>query len=415
MLPLAVQNKNILRLAAAQALAGANSVVFYATGAIVGNAIAPSPSLATLPITLFVLGMAASILPFGALARTRGRKAAFRLGTGAGMVTGLAAALAVVLNSFLLFCLAAMLGGAYAAVALSFRFAATDGVAPARRARALSLVMGGGVAAGIIGPMLVTGTMHLWPAHTFAVTFLAQALVAVLAAFLLRGVTPAEPTAASVRGGRPLREIVRQPGFCHYGIQRRGGLYGDEFSDDRRAALHAYARSFPAGRQPWDPVACDGDVRPGIFHRPADPALRRSANGGGGIADHRRVGGGRSQRSRRVSLLAVADFARHRLELWLHRRLGENHRFPPPGREDPGSVAQRFSGLRRDDRGVVFVRGSAQRLRLERRAVGLPGPGCGGVVDPAAAPLIPIPRLAPGLPLRRPSFAFFSYALLKFI
>lgn len=104
-------------------------MVFYATGAIVGNAIAPSPSLATLPITLFVLGMAASILPFGALARTRGRKAAFRLGTGAGMVTGLAAALAVVLNSFLLFCLAAMLGGAYAAVALSFRFAATDGVA----------------------------------------------------------------------------------------------------------------------------------------------------------------------------------------------------------------------------------------------------------------------------------------------
>lgn len=214
MLPLAVQNKNIFRLAAAQALAGANSVVFYATGAIVGNAIAPNPSLATLPITLFVLGMAASILPFGALARTRGRKAAFRLGTGAGMVTGLAAALAVVLNSFLLFCLAAMLGGAYAAVALSFRFAATDGVAPARRARALSLVMGGGVAAGIIGPMLVTGTMHLWPAHTFAVTFLAQALVAVLAAFLLRGVTPAEPTAASVRGGRPLREIVRQPGFA---------------------------------------------------------------------------------------------------------------------------------------------------------------------------------------------------------
>ncbi|WP_192870867.1 MFS transporter, partial [Klebsiella quasipneumoniae] len=178
MLPLAAQNNNIIRLAVAQALAGANSVVFYATGAIVGNTIAPSPSLATLPITLFVLGMAASILPFGALARKRGRKAAFMAGTGAGVVTGLAAALAVVLGSFLLFCFAAMLGGAYAAVALSFRFAATDGVAPERRARALSLVMGGGVAAGIIGPMLVTGTMHLWPTHTFAFTFLAQALVA---------------------------------------------------------------------------------------------------------------------------------------------------------------------------------------------------------------------------------------------
>lgn len=214
MLPLAAQNNNIIRLAVAQALAGANSVVFYATGAIVGNTIAPSPSLATLPITLFVLGMAASILPLGALARKRGRKAAFMAGTGAGVVTGLAAALAVVLGSFLLFCFAAMLGGAYAAVALSFRFAATDGVAPERRARALSLVMGGGVAAGIIGPMLVTGTMHLWPTHTFAFTFLAQALVAALAAILLAGVTPAEPAAASVRGGRPLREIVRQPGFA---------------------------------------------------------------------------------------------------------------------------------------------------------------------------------------------------------
>ena len=44
-LPVGQQNQNIIRLATAQALAGANSVVFYATGAIVGNAIAPSPTL----------------------------------------------------------------------------------------------------------------------------------------------------------------------------------------------------------------------------------------------------------------------------------------------------------------------------------------------------------------------------------
>jgi MFS family permease len=87
-LPIAEQNKNIIRLSAAQALAGANSVVFYATGAIVGNAIAPSSSLATLPITMFVLGMTACILPLGALARKRGRKAAFMVGTGAGIITG---------------------------------------------------------------------------------------------------------------------------------------------------------------------------------------------------------------------------------------------------------------------------------------------------------------------------------------
>jgi len=212
-LPVADQKNNIIRLSAAQALAGANSVVFYATGAIVGNTIAPSGALATLPITMFVLGMAAYILPLGSLARKKGRKAAFMVGTGAGVITGLTAALAVVVGSFLLFCIAAFLGGAYAAVALSFRFAATDGVMPDRRARALSLVMGGGVIAGVVGPMLVSGTMHLWPPHTFAVTFLAQALVAVISAFILRGVKTTEPASAIKTGGRPLREIVRQPGF----------------------------------------------------------------------------------------------------------------------------------------------------------------------------------------------------------
>ncbi|WP_312974368.1 MFS transporter [Atlantibacter hermannii] len=213
-LPAAEQNNNIIRLAAAQALAGANSVVFYATGAIVGSTIAPDASLSTLPITLFVLGMASSILPFGTLARKRGRKAAFMVGTGAGMITGLMAAVAMMLGSFLLFCCAAFLGGAYAAVALSFRFAATDGVSPERRARALSLVMGGGVLAGIIGPGLVTTTMNLWPPHTFVITFVAQGVVAAISAFILKGVTPAESSAASASGGRPLREIVRQPGFA---------------------------------------------------------------------------------------------------------------------------------------------------------------------------------------------------------
>lgn len=212
-LSVADQNSNIIRLAAAQALAGANSVVFYATGAIVGNAIAPTSSLATLPITMFVLGMAACILPTGALARRKGRKAAFMVGTGAGIITGLIAALAVVIGSFLLFCCAAFLGGAYAAVALSFRFAATDGVTPERRARALSLVMGGGVMAGVVGPMLVSGTMDLWPPHTFAVTFIAQAFVAVISVFILNGVKTTEPVDAAKYGGRPLREIVRQPGF----------------------------------------------------------------------------------------------------------------------------------------------------------------------------------------------------------
>ena len=213
-LPDSVQRGNIWRLSIAQALAGANAVVVYATGAIVGHMLAPSPMLATLPVSIFVVGMAACILPMGAIARRHGRRAAFLAGTGAGTLAGLLATLAVVVGGFWLFCLATFFGGSYAAVVLSFRFAAADGVEPGRRARALSLVMAGGVAAGVFGPQLVTWTMELWPPHLFAATFLVQAVVAVLSALVLLGVRLPMPTAAEIAGGgRPLAEIARQPRF----------------------------------------------------------------------------------------------------------------------------------------------------------------------------------------------------------
>lgn len=204
---------NVIRLALAQALAGANSVVVFATGAIVGHMLAPTPALATLPITIFVVGMAACTLPAGAIAQRHGRRATFLLGTVCGVLVGLLAALAVIIGSFWLFCAATFFGGAYGAVVLSFRFAAADCVPADKRPRALSLVMAGGVFAGVIGPQLVTHTMYLWMPYMFAATFLAQAAVAALSAVILAGIRLPMPTAEERSGGRPLALIIRQPRF----------------------------------------------------------------------------------------------------------------------------------------------------------------------------------------------------------
>jgi MFS family permease len=197
-------NADVARLAIAQALAGANAAVVYATGAIVGNVLAPSKALATLPLSIFVVGMAACTLPVGAIARHHGRRAAFLTGTGAGVLAGLLAALASVAGSFWLFCVATFFGGAYAAVVLSFRFAAADCVPTERRHRAMSLVMAGGVFAGVLGPQLVTWTMDLWQPYLFAATYLAQAAVAAIAAIVLFGIHVPMPTKAEAAGGRPL-------------------------------------------------------------------------------------------------------------------------------------------------------------------------------------------------------------------
>lgn len=209
----AYAKSNVARLTVAQALAGANAVVVYATGAIVGNVLAPSPALATLPISIFVVGMAAFSLPAGIIAQKHGRRAAFLLGTGCGVLVGALSALAVVFGLFWLFCVATLFGGAYAAVVLSFRFAAADCVPPDKRPRALSFVMAGGVLAGVVGPQLVTHTMDLWFPYTFAGTYVAQAFVAALSALILFGVRLPIPAASAVAGGRPLGVIARQPKF----------------------------------------------------------------------------------------------------------------------------------------------------------------------------------------------------------
>lgn len=204
---------NVLRLAIAQALAGANSTVLYATGAIVGDMFAPNKALATLPISVFVVGMAAGTLPAGSIAQHYGRRAAFLAGTGCGVLSGLIAAIAVLYGSFWMFCAATFLGGVYGAVVLSFRFAAADCAPPERRPRALSAVMAGGILAGVIGPQLVNSTMDLWQPYTFAATFVAQAGVAAISAVVLFGVRLPALSAAEVASGRPLRVIVRQLRF----------------------------------------------------------------------------------------------------------------------------------------------------------------------------------------------------------
>ncbi|WNV08029.1 MFS transporter [Tardiphaga sp. 709] len=204
---------NVIRLAAAQALGGANSAVIFATGAIVGATLAPSVSLATVPISVYVVGLACGTLPVGMISRAYGRRVAFIIGSGAGAICGLLGAIAILKASFALFCCATFFGGFYGAVAQSYRFAAADGASPSYRPKAVSWVMAGGVFAGVLGPQLVQWTMDIWSPYQFAASFAAQAVVALIAMALLSTVDAPKPAPADMHGGRPLLEIVRQPRF----------------------------------------------------------------------------------------------------------------------------------------------------------------------------------------------------------
>ena len=206
--------RNALVLAVTQALAGGNSTVLVATAGIVGTTLAPDKSLATLPISIYVLGMWMGTLPLGALARRLGRRNALQIGTVCGVLTGLICCLAVLQGSFLLFNVGAVFSGLYASAHQSYRFAAADTASEAFRPKAISWVLFGGVVAAIVGPQLVIATQDLWPPYLFAATYLGQSALALISAGVLMFVNiPKPPPRSSAGQGRSLAEIAKQPRF----------------------------------------------------------------------------------------------------------------------------------------------------------------------------------------------------------
>lgn len=206
--------RNARVLAVAQALAGGNNTVIVATGGIVGAMLAPHKELATLPISFMVLGIWLGALPVGYLARQYGRRFALQTGSLFGAACGFISCVAVLQGSFLLFLFGAFCGGLYASAHQSYRFAATDTASDAFKPKAVSWVLLGGVFAAFIGPQLVITTKDLWPPYLFAATYVAQSLVAIMAAAVLTLVKiPKLSAAAQAKDSRPLGEIVRTPRF----------------------------------------------------------------------------------------------------------------------------------------------------------------------------------------------------------
>jgi MFS family permease len=206
--------RNVLVLSIAQALAGGNQVIVVTTGGIIGTMLAPHKGLATLPISVMVIGMWLGTLPIGALARRYGRRPALQIGAAMGALAGLICAAAILQGSFGLFLLGAFCSGVYAASHQAYRFAAADTASVAFRPKAVSWVLAGGVASAVVGPQLIIFTKDFLPPYIFSVTFLGQAALAAAAgAVLVLVKIPRPPSGQEQSSGRPLAEIIRGPRF----------------------------------------------------------------------------------------------------------------------------------------------------------------------------------------------------------
>ncbi len=206
-------NLQLLLLTLCQGMFLTNNVAFIAINGLVGLSLAPSPWMATLPVTGYVAGGA---LCAGLVARHQrawGRRRAFQAGLVMAMFTTGLCAYAAVNHHFWLLVAATMLAGYYNANAGLYRFAATELVAPAFKERAISWVLAGGIIGAVAGPNLASATRDALPV-AFAGAYAALVFVALMALVVISFVRfPPLPKPTLAQPGRPLREIARQPVF----------------------------------------------------------------------------------------------------------------------------------------------------------------------------------------------------------
>lgn len=216
MSPSATAGRQISLLAICQALLYVNNVTLISINGLAGLALSPTPLYATLPITAYIVGSALTTVPASFAMARWGRRAGFMFGSGMGIVGTSTAAFGMLTGSFALLCLGTLCTGVYNAFAQYLRFAAAD-VAdtydPALKERAISLVLAGGIAGGLIGPELSKHTVNLLPA-AFAASYLVLAAVALVAGLVAsRLAIPKAVLSAGAAAARPLAAIARQPEF----------------------------------------------------------------------------------------------------------------------------------------------------------------------------------------------------------
>lgn len=189
-------------------------VLIFSVSSIIGASIAPNVGWATVPITFQFVFMTLSTIPAAFLMKRIGRANGFTVFliigcAGAGLMI-----YALLVKSFLLFCVGSALFGASAGANQQFRFAAVDAASDEFRSKAVSLVLAGGVFAAITGPTLSSwGYDMIRPivyGGVFAIILSMQFIMMVLLRF-----TDIPPPSEQERTGhvRPMREIAAQPAF----------------------------------------------------------------------------------------------------------------------------------------------------------------------------------------------------------
>jgi len=177
--------------------------------------LAEDKSLSTLPVSGFNVGVALMAGPASLLMFKIGRQRGFMAGALLGFLGTAVAGIAIVKSSFFWFCVGLMMAGGSNSFVQQYRFAASDYVQDAIKSQAISRVLIGGIAAGIIGPQLVMHHKDLFYPIPFAGAFLSGAGLFIIGFLVLMLLPPQIPETrkAHPKKGRTKKEFIQDQAF----------------------------------------------------------------------------------------------------------------------------------------------------------------------------------------------------------
>jgi MFS family permease len=211
--PRGAEHRKVGLLAACQAMLFTNNSTLIAINGLAGLALAPRASLATLPVTCWVVGGAIATVPASHYMKRVGRQAGLLHGASLGILGALICAAAVWQASFWLLCFGALVFGTFNAFGQYYRFVAAEVAAPDFRPMAVSLVLAGGLVGGILGPTTGRLTVDL-VGPRFTGAYLALLLfILVTMAILSRIGIPNLSAGEQAATGRSMAQIARQPKY----------------------------------------------------------------------------------------------------------------------------------------------------------------------------------------------------------
>ncbi len=213
-------HRNLLLLACCQAVGqSCNTMMFAATGLSVIT-FYDRHDLANLPVTMQHIGVMIWVFPAALLMQRVGRSIGFRVGSLFGMAGAIVMCVGLYTANFIVMCVGGLVLGYAVACLQMYRFAAAELVPIHYRARAISWVTAGGVAAAVIGPSLVRVThdlaMPLYLATYAAILCLHVIVFTVMSFITFPSIATAASTASPaevIAPPRPLRVIASQPRF----------------------------------------------------------------------------------------------------------------------------------------------------------------------------------------------------------